>query len=127
MARLSSLLGALALALACVGIYGLLAQLVVRRTAEIGIRVALGAERRQVIGIVMRETAVLVIPGVAIGVAAAVWATRITSSLLFGVTPNDPVSLVAAPACLIVTTLAAAWLPAHRAASISPLEALKRD
>ncbi len=127
MARISTLLGSLVLVLACVGIYGLLAQLVVRRTNEIGIRMALGAERRQVIGIVMRETALLVVPGVVLGVTAAVLTTRITSSLLFGVMPNDPLSLVAAPVCLVVTALAAAWLPAHRAASITPLEALKRE
>jgi putative ABC transport system permease protein len=127
MARLSGGFGGLALVLACVGIYGLLAQLVVRRTNEIGVRMALGADRRQVVALVGREVIRLVVPGVVIGLAAATSVTRITSSLLFGVTPIDPVALTIAPLSLLVIALAAAYVPAYRAASITPLVALRHE
>ena len=127
MARLSGFFGILAVTLACVGVYGLLAQLVTRRTNEIGIRMALGADRRDVIGIVVREAVLLVTPGLIVGVAAAAALARLTSSLLFGVTPGDPVSLLFAPLCLGVTALAAAWIPARRAAGITPLVALRHE
>jgi predicted permease len=127
MARISGFFGVLALVLACVGIYGLLAQLVARRTQEIGIRMALGAERRQVVGIVLRETVLLVLPGVALGLAAAAVTTRVTSALLFGVTPHDPVALIAAPLCLVTAALLASWFPARRAATIAPLAALRHE
>jgi putative ABC transport system permease protein len=127
MARLSGCFGGLALALACVGIYGLLAQLVARRTNEIGVRMALGADRRQVVGLVVREVVVLVVPGILVGLAAAVSVTRISASLLFGVTPFDPAALTIAALSLVAIAVAAAYVPAYRAASITPLVALRHE
>lgn len=113
--------------LACVGLYGLLTQLVTRRTNEIGIRLALGAERRHIAGLVLRETARLVVPWVLAGLAAAVATSRVAERLLFGITPTDPVALVAAPVCLAVIALAATCVPAYRAATLSPLTALRHE
>ena len=127
MARLSGFFGALVLGLACVGLYGLLAQLVARRTNEIGIRMALGADRRDIMALVLRETAVLIVPGIAIGLAAAVSTTRLATALLFGVSPTDPVTMAAAPVCLTIAALFAAWFPASRAATITPLTALRQE
>jgi predicted permease len=127
MARLSGCFGGLALVLACVGIYGLLAQLVARRTNEIGVRMALGADRRQVVALVVREAVVLVVPGILIGLAAAASVTRISASLLFGITPTDPVALTSAAISLVAIAVAAAYLPAYRAASITPLVALRHE
>jgi len=127
MARLSGFFGVLALALACIGIYGLLAHLVTRRTNEIGIRMALGAERRQVVSLVLREMALLVIPGSVLGLVAALATTRIAASLLFGITPTDSIALTIAIASIGTAALAAAMLPAWRAASITPVMALRRE
>ena len=127
MARISGFFGVLALVLACVGTYGLLAQLVARRTNEIGIRMALGASRTQVMRLVLRETMLLVVPGIVAGLAAAAAASRMASALLFDLTPHDPVAFGAAAACLAAVAAAAAWLPARRAASITPLAALRHE
>ena len=127
MAHLSGSFGALVLGLACVGLYGLLAQLVVRRTNEIGIRMALGAERGDIVRLVLRETALLVVPGVALGLAAAFASTRLAAALLFDISPTDPLSMTIASICLVLSALPAAWFPAYRAATISPLAALKRE
>jgi predicted permease len=127
MARLSGFFGALVLVLACVGIYGLLAQLVARRTNEIGIRMALGAQGRQITTLVLRETALLVVPGLLLGLAAAFATTRLAAALLFEISPTDPASMILAPLCLTLAALAAAWLPARRAATITPLTALRQE
>lgn len=127
MARISGFFGVLALILASVGIYGLLAQLVTRRTNEIGIRMALGATRTQVMGLVLGETMLLVVPGVVAGLAAAALGTRVAAALLFGLDPHDPAAFVAAAACLTMVAAIAAWLPARRAASITPIAALRHE
>jgi predicted permease len=130
-ALLTSLFGALALLLACVGIYGLLAFSVAQRTCEIGIRTALGARRGDVIWLVMREALVLVGIGIAAGVPAALLAARLASSqiagLLFGLEANDPLTLAAATTFLIVVAALAAYLPARRAARVDPMMALRNE
>jgi putative ABC transport system permease protein len=127
MARLSGFFGALVLALACVGLYGLLAQLVSHRTNEIGIRMALGAERWQIMSLVLREATLLVVSGLVLGLLAAFATTRLAAALLFEVSPRDPVSMALGPLCLTLATLAAAWFPAHRAATMTPLTALRQE
>jgi predicted permease len=125
MATLASAFGVLALALASVGLYGVLAYTVVRRTNEIGIRVALGAARSQVIALVMSSAIRMLALGVAFGLAAAWAASRVISSMLFGLTANDPTTIAVALTVLLVTGLLAAYLPARRATRIEPLAALR--
>jgi putative ABC transport system permease protein len=124
------LLGAfagLALVLSAVGIYGLLSFLVSRRTREIGIRVAIGADRRRVLAMVMQGAVALALTGVAIGTAGAFALTRLLGTLLHGVTPNDPLTLAASAAALTVVALAASAVPAWRATRVNPVVALKSD
>jgi predicted permease len=131
MALLTSLFGALALLLACVGIYGLLAFSVAQRTGEIGIRTALGARRGDVIWLILREALVLVGIGVAVGVPAALLVGRVASSqisgLLFGLEAHDPLTLAAATAFLILVAALAAYLPARRASRVDPMMALRNE
>jgi predicted permease len=131
MALLTSLFGALALLLACVGIYGLLAFSVAQRTGEIGIRTALGARRGDVIWLILREALVLVAIGIAVGVPAALLVARLASSqisgLLFGLEANDPLTLAAATAFLILVAALAAYLPARRASRVDPMLALRNE
>jgi predicted permease len=126
-AALATVLGALALLLACVGIYGLMAYAVVRRTPEIGIRMALGAERGAVLRMVVGDAARLTLAGLLIGLAAAFASSRYLSSLLFGLTPTDPVTQAAAAGLLLAVALLAAYVPARRAARVDPLIALKTE
>src|SRR6185436_8807245 len=107
MTRLVGFFGLLALLLACVGLYGVMAYTVARRTAEIGLRVALGASRTHVGGMVMRQAAVLVVAGVAIGIPAALGTTRLIESLLFGLEPTDPATIALVAVVLVVVTGAA--------------------
>jgi predicted lysophospholipase L1 biosynthesis ABC-type transport system permease subunit len=127
MARLSGFFGLLALGLACLGIYGLMAFLVARRTNEIGIRMALGADRKRVMGLVLRDIAVLIVPGALAGVLAALATTRVAASMLFGVTATDPLTLAIATGLLMTAALAAGYLPARRAAGVDPLNSLRHD
>jgi putative ABC transport system permease protein len=125
-----SLLGTfagLAVVLSAVGIYGLLSFLVSRRTREIGIRVAIGADRRRVLSMVMRNAATLAFTGVAIGTAAALLLARLLAGLLHGVTPQDPLTLAAAATVLGAVALGASALPAWRATRVNPVVALKSD
>ena len=124
---LTSAFGLLALVLASVGIYGVMAYSVAQRTKEIGIRMALGAIPRQVLAMVLREASSLSAAAVAIGMAASFVVTRFVKSMLFGVAPSDPVTLWGAAALLMIVALAASWIPARRAASVQPMEALRRD
>ena len=126
-AQAYTLFGALALILAAVGLYGVMSYNVARRTNEIGIRLALGARREQVLGATMRESLVLVSIGVAIGVAIVFAASRFVASLLFGVPNNDAVSISLAIAVLGVVAAAAAYLPARRASLVDPMVALRNE
>jgi predicted permease len=126
-AQIATFLGGAALLLACIGLYGLLSGLVARRTSEIGIRMALGADRRTIVGMVLREVAAVVVIGLAIGAPASLAVARFVRSRIFGLGAADPQTLVAVVA--IVSTLAAiaAYLPARRAARIDPLLALRSE
>ena len=126
-AALTSGFGLLALALACVGIYGVMAYTVAQRTNEIGIRLALGAQRRQVRGMVLREAAWLAAAGVASGLLFALALGRLVTSMLYGLKPADPASLAAAAALLLTVALVAGWIPAARASSVEPMEALRHE
>jgi predicted permease len=117
--------GVLALLLAALGLYGVLAFTVSRRTREIGVRLALGAQTGAVVGLVLRQGFVLILAGLIAGLAGAAGLTRLLRGLLFGVTPLDPVTFVAAVALLAVVGLAACWLPARRASKVDPLVALR--
>jgi predicted permease len=126
-ARLSSLFGVLALLLACIGLYGLLSYEVARRTREIGIRMALGAQHQQVLRLVIRQGIVLAIIGAVIGSALALGVTRYLSSLLFGVRPADPLTFAAVTQLLLLVALAACWIPARRAVRVDPMVALRYE
>jgi putative ABC transport system permease protein len=116
---------AVAVALAGVGIAGVLATAVSRRTQEIGVRMALGAERPHVLRMIIRQGMALVLAGLAIGVPAAFLAARFMSSLLFGVGPRDAISFIAATALLLAVALVACYLPARRATRVDPMVALR--
>jgi predicted permease len=119
--------GGSALLLALVGIYGALAFNVAQRTHEIGVRIALGAQRRRVIALVVRRSLLLAGAGIAVGLAIALGASRLVESLLFGIAPHDPVSYAVAAAVLLLAAVGAAWLPAFRAAGIDPASALRSE
>ena len=124
-ARLIGAFSLFALLLAAIGIYGVVAYSVAERTHEIGIRVALGADRRAVVRMVLRRIVVLVVPGVVLGVAAALAVTRVLATLLFGVKPNDPATLAAVAALLVGVAFVAGVIPARRASRVDPLVALR--
>ena len=126
-AKLLGFFGLLALVLACVGLYGVMSYGVVRRTSEIGIRMALGARRTDVTSMVLRETLVLVIAGVALGVPAALASTHLLRSLLFGLTPTDPVTIGAMSVLMLGIAALAGYLPARRAARVDPMVALRHE
>jgi predicted permease len=127
MATLGGAFGALAMLVAALGMFGLLAFQVARRTNEIGVRVALGAGRGSLIALVLRDVAIMVVCGDALGAAAAALTTGIARSLLFGLTPTQPAVFAIAAAALALTALLAGWLPARRAANIDPLIALRHE
>jgi predicted permease len=126
-AELSSFFGALALLLACVGLYGLMSYTVARRTNEIGIRMALGAQARDVLWTVMRDVLLTVGAGIAIGTPAAFAGGRLIASVLYDLAPSDPVTLVTAPLVLVVVALLAGYLPARRAMKVDPMVALRYE
>jgi ABC-type antimicrobial peptide transport system permease subunit len=127
LAQLSGLFGALALVLACVGLYGTMSYAVARRTNEIGIRMALGAERRQMVWMVLRDVLLLVGVGIAIGLPAALAATRLLEQYLFGLKPGDPITIAAATLLLLAVALLAGYVPARRAAHVDPMSALRYE
>src|SRR4029453_1532038 len=124
-AWLASGFGLLALLLACLGVYGTLAYEVERRPPEIGVRMALGATRGNVVVMVLRESLVPVAVGVAAGVAGALATTRFLESLLFEVRPRDAGKIAAVPLALVAAALIAAWVPSRRASSVDPVTALR--
>jgi putative ABC transport system permease protein len=126
-ARLLALFSALAVLLAAVGIFGLMAQVVVRRTHEIGVRMALGATRRKVLAMVVRQGVSLAAAGTLVGIVGALAIARTLESLLFGIGAADPVSYVASAAVMAVSVLLACGLPAWRAAHVDPMVALRDD
>jgi predicted permease len=124
-ARLSSFFGLLALVLACIGLYGLLAYEVTRRTREIGIRIALGAQAKDVLRSVVRQGLALVLVGAAVGIGVALGVTRYLKSMLYEVHANDPVTIVVVVALLVLVALAACFIPARRATNVDPMVALR--
>jgi ABC-type antimicrobial peptide transport system permease subunit len=116
-----------ALTLACLGLYGILSYGVARRTREIGLRMALGAQRYSVLSMVIRRGMVLVLVGCGLGVILAVALTRVVSSLLYGVTPTDPLTFILTILLLGGVAFVSCWLPARRAAQIDPMVALRYE
>jgi ABC-type antimicrobial peptide transport system permease subunit len=127
LATLASFFGFLALALAAVGLYGSVAYTVARRTSEIGIRMALGATRGNVIRLVLRGALALAGGGILVGLPLALASSTFVSKMLFGIKPADPFTGASATALLIVVAVLAAYLPARRASKIDPLRALRYD
>jgi predicted permease len=126
-AALSSTFGFLALALACVGLYGTMAYAVARRTNEIGIRMALGAGRGTILGMVLRETSLIVLVGIAVGLPAAWAASNLLKARLFGLTPHDPWSIMLAIVATVMVTAIAGYIPAKRASRVEPMVALRYE
>jgi predicted permease len=126
-AVLSVAFGALATLLAAIGLYGVMSYAVTRRTREIGIRMALGAERGRVLWLVLREVAAMALAGIVGGLAAALWLTRQVQSQLYGLSPNDPLTLGIAMGLLAAVAIASGYIPARRATTIDPMIALKQQ
>jgi len=127
MATLSGFFGLLAALLATIGLYGVMSYMVARRRGEIGIRMALGADRRDVVRMILREAATLVAIGLAVGVGAALAAAQTAKALLFGLTPSDPATLAMAAGGLAAVALLASYLPARRASRLEPTMALREE
>lgn len=126
-AQLSAFFGGLALLLACVGLYGVLSYSIARRTNEIGIRIALGAQSATVLGMVLRETLLVVTIGIALGLPTAIGLTRLVSSQLYGLNAADPLTLTMATLILACVAILSAYLPARRASRVDPLVALRYE
>ena len=126
-ANLCTYFAILAVIITCVGLYGMTAYAVARRTSEIGIRMALGAERRRIVRMMLRQAVALAAAGLAIGLLAAWQTTRIVGSFLFGVKPEDPVAIAGATGLLLAAAIFAAWGPARRAARVDPMVALRNE
>ncbi len=126
-AETGSFFSLLSLALACLGLYGVLSFAVVQRTREIGVRVALGAQRSDVLSLIVAKGLKLALIGAVIGIAGGLALTRLVSTLLYGVTPTDPVTFAGVLGLLLVIAFFASWLPARRAAHVDPMEALRAE
>lgn len=124
---LISVFSGLALSLAAMGIFAVMHYSVAARTAEMGLRMALGATPRDITNVVLRNGAVLAVAGIALGALAATWITQAISGLLFAIAPDDPASFSAAALLLQTVSLLASYLPARRAAHLDPVTALHRD
>ena len=126
-AALLSLFALIGLLLTAFGIYGVVSLLVNQRTQEIGIRMALGATQSQVVGIVVWQASVWIGVGAAAGILGSLVVARWIGSMLFGVRPNDPVTLAAAAGALVLVAVIAAWIPARRTAKVDPMVALRYE
>ena len=126
-ARLSSIFAGLALLLAAIGLYGILSYSVAGRTREIGVRMALGAQRGSVLKMILQEAGILVLVGVVIGIPSAILASRLFSAMLFGLKGTDPVSMLLVIAVLLAITLLASYIPARRATKVDPMIALRYE
>ena len=126
-AQLGGFFSLFALTLACLGLYGVLSFAVVQRTREIAVRVALGAQNRNVLTLVIGKGVKLVLLGTLVGLAGTVIVTRSVSSLLYGVSGTDPMTIVSVSLLLLIVAMFASWLPARRAAKVDPMEALRYE
>ncbi|HSS50939.1 MAG TPA: FtsX-like permease family protein, partial [Thermoanaerobaculia bacterium] len=126
-AKLSAVFGVLALLLAALGLYGVISYAIARRVNEIGIRMALGAGRTTVLWLVLRETLLLALAGIALGVPAALGAMRAVASRLFGLSASDPATLATATGILILVALLAGTIPGSRATRVEPVQALRYE
>jgi predicted permease len=124
-ARLTTIFGALALGLACLGLYGVMSYTVARRTSELGIRLALGSTRWRVLWVVLHESLIVIGAGIIVGACLSLVGTRLVSSMLFGLSPRDPLTLVVAAVLLLLVSVSSGLLPAWRAAHLDPTEALR--
>jgi ABC-type antimicrobial peptide transport system permease subunit len=127
LSRLSSFFAVLAMALACIGLYGLLSYEVARRTRELGIRMALGAQRRDLMRLVVGHGIVLALAGVVIGISAAIGVTRLMQSILFDVRSYDPAIYAGVASLIVLVALAACSIPARRAMRVEPVVALREE
>ena len=127
LAQLVSVFSVLALVLACVGLYGVVSQAVARRTNEVGIRMALGADRRRILTMVLGEAGRLILAGLAVGIPGAAITARLLTSQLYGVAPADPLTIVASAGLLLAVALFAGYIPARRASRVEPLVALRAE
>lgn len=126
-ARLSIFFGGLAILLVATGLYGTLAYSVNRRTSELGIRMAIGAQRAELLWMILRESLIICAIGIAVGLPVAFASTRVLGSLLYGLAPHDPLTMCVAGVGIVIVTLAASFLPARRAASVDPVVALRYE
>src|SRR5262249_17791375 len=117
----------IALGLAGIGVFGVISYWVTRRTAEIGVRMALGADRPRILGMVLKEGGGLGVIGVAAGLGAAVWLTRFMKTILFGIDPLDAKTLILTVLALLALTLVSSWAPAQRATRVDPAVALRGE
>jgi ABC-type antimicrobial peptide transport system permease subunit len=127
MATLSGFFGFLAALLAAIGLYGVISYMVVQRTREIGIRMAIGADRAAVVRMILREAGMLTVAGLVIGTGLALGAAQAAKSLLYGLKPRDPLTLIIAIVTLSAVAALASFLPAYRASKLDPLEALRYE
>jgi ABC-type antimicrobial peptide transport system permease subunit len=127
LATLSGFFGGLALFLAMIGLYGVLAYTVTQRRKEIGIRIALGAQKTSIVRLILREVVILLAAGIAVGLGISFWATQLMQKMLFGLTAHDSSTIIASAAVLTIVALVAAYLPARRATRTDPMLALRDE
>jgi putative ABC transport system permease protein len=127
MATLSGFFGFLAAVLATVGLYGVISYMVARRRNEIGVRIALGARGGEIVGLILKEALILLVIGLALGVALSIAMGKTASSLLYGLQPTDPLTIGGAIVCLAVVAIGASLLPALRASRLQPMVALREE